>query len=111
MPDVMIEFFDGGPMDGKVLSTDSDPDFNYSKAQWILRLVGGSLAIAAQKEKKANALLTWRVSSPTVSEQAKSEGWPDTKIAALMPYYDYDVMSCQTTDGLVMLKAHFRGVN
>jgi hypothetical protein len=110
MGDVMIIFMGGGPFDGKVLSTDTDPDFDYNTARWILRLVLGSLAIAERKERKAHTLLIWRVPSPDISQRAKSEQWSEAKIAALMPYYEYDVMSCQVTDGLVMLNAHFRGV-
>ena len=109
--DVMIEFMGGGPLDGKVLASDEDPEFDANKAMWVLRLSAESLDIAERKEEAPNTLLIWRVSSPEMSERAKSEEWSDAKVAALMAYHEYHITSLEETEGLVLLKAYYRGMS
>ena len=108
--DVMVEFTGGGPLDGRVLASDENPEFDANKAKWMLRLVGASLDIAARKEEKPGTLLIWRVKSPQMSEQAKAQQWSEVKVAALMQYHEYHITSFEETEGLVMFKAYYRGV-
>ena len=108
--DVMVEFTGGGPLDGRVLASDENSEFDPNRAKWILGLVGATLDIAARKEEKPGTLLIWRVPSPQMAEQAKAEQWPEAKVAALMQYHEYHITSFEETEGLVMFKAYYRGV-
>jgi hypothetical protein len=108
--EAIIEFTDGGPLDGGSVATDSGPEFDAHKAQWILALVASSLDKAARKEEKPGTLLVWRVPSAPSAEQAKVESWSKAKKAALMPYHEYHVTDVQEADGLVLLTARYRGL-
>jgi hypothetical protein len=108
--DVMIEFMGGGPLDGKVLASDEIVEFDANKAKWMLNIVGASLDIAARKEEKPGTLLIWRMKSPQMAEQAKAERWSEAKVAA-MPHHEYHITKFEETDGLVLFKAYYRGID
>ncbi len=102
--DVIVEFV-GGPRDGDVRASDSDPEF----AAMADRLVS-SADDAARKEEKPESLLTWRIPSSQLERQAKAESWPEAKVKALMRYHRYEFTEHKVADGLVMFRAHYYGV-
>jgi hypothetical protein len=108
--EVMVEFTGGGPLDGNTLASGENPEFDAHKAMWVLQLAAASLDIAARKEDPPGTLLIWRVPSPVMAERANAEKWPESKIKALMQYHEYHITSFQETEGLVMLRAVYKGV-
>lgn len=106
--EAMVEFF-GGPLDGKVLASDEDPEFDPHKALWILRMVAASLNIAQREERKPENLLTWRVPLQLLADLANSEQWSDAKRKALMVHHEYHVTDFEEGEGLAFLKAYYRG--
>ncbi|VTR94346.1 unnamed protein product [Gemmata massiliana] len=106
----MIEFVGGGPYDGKVMSTDSSDRAEVSQVRRSAQLIGAGLAIAERQESTPGNLLTFRYPSAAVAEQAKTEQWSEAKIKALMPYYEYEVREYVERDGLVLIKARYKGV-
>jgi hypothetical protein len=107
---VMVEFV-GGPLDGKKLDSELDPEFDANKALWVLRMVAASIDIAERRENRPGTLLKWRLPSPTLTERARAEGWSEPKIRALMQTHEYGIKSYEEIEGLVLLKAHYVGIN
>src|SRR5436309_69533 len=108
MPELIIEFI-GGPLDGKSISSDKDPELCPTALKFLLASAAQMIDRAAREERKHGTLLTWRVPSPSVSEQAKAEGWSEAKIAALMPYYEYTVNEYAEAEAIIIFTARCQG--
>ncbi len=110
-PEAMVEFF-GGPLDGKVLATDElGGEFDPNKVFFILSLVASSLDKAAREERKPENLLTWRVPHRMLLELTNTEQWSEAKRKALLQQHEYHVNAFEECEGLVFLKARYRGCN
>jgi hypothetical protein len=110
MFEMMIHFTGGGPLDGKDIASDSDPDFGPSQARWIGGAVGAVLDAAEKKENAPGTLFTWCEPSASDAERALMEGWSEAKKRALMKYHVYDVAEYAEGDGVVSFTARYRGL-
>ena len=53
--------------------------------------------------------MTWIVPHRILAKLADSENWSEAKRKALMEHHEYHITKIEATDGLVMLKAYYRG--
>ena len=106
--DIIVEFY-GGPMDGVVMTSDSDSALDRKKVEWIARVVGGCLYDAERREVSLNTGMVFTVQSDEVKERAKREGWSDAKIAALMPRYEYAFSKVREGDCIAHISLSFKG--
>jgi len=108
--DIIVEFI-GGPMDGVVMTSDSDDALDRKKVEWIARVIGGCLHDAEKREVPLNTGMVYTVQSADIRERAKKKGWSDAKIAALMPRYEYEFSKVREHEGLVHISLSFKGTS
>src|SRR5262245_6230692 len=91
MQRVVIEIA-GGVLDGKFIDSESSNEREAFEARMVYWLFSGSLDLMERAEDldRSNIVL-YRQPSPVVAQQAREENWSEARIAAMMPYYNYEV--------------------
>jgi hypothetical protein len=67
--------------------------------------------LAERSEEVGQRVMTCLVPSAAVSDRARSEGWSEARVRAIMPYHRYEVREWLEEGGEVLIVAVYAGVD
>ena len=110
--DIIIEFF-GGPMDGRVMSSDSPDPLERQKVDLAAGLMSGYLRDAEKRNMPVSPTAWFTVPNDWIKEQAKKDGWSDAEIAdVLKREHKYKLSpKVQEGEGIAHISLYFDGTS